>query len=87
MKELILVLYLCSGIANTCMPPYQWPERFDDSFTCMVKGYEEAARKTKEIGRQEVNQYKIYIKFDCIVVDPIVPLPKPEAPSKSELTT
>ena len=87
MKELILVLYLCSGIANTCMPPYQWPERFDDSFTCMVKGYEEAASKTKEIGPEEVNQYKIYIKFDCILVDPIVPLPKPEAPPKSELTT
>ena len=87
MKELILVLYLCSGIANTCMPPYQWPERFDDSFTCMVKGYEEAAHKTKEIGPKEVNQYKIYIKFDCILVDPIVPPPKPKVPTTSELTT
>ena len=38
------------------------------------------AKKTKEIGRQEVNQYKIYIKFDCILVDPIVPPPKPKAP-------
>jgi hypothetical protein len=53
----------------------------------MVKGYEEAASKTKEIGRQEVNQYKIYIKFDCILVDPIVPPPKPKALPKSELTT
>ena len=87
MKELILVLYLCSGIANTCMRPYQWPERFDDSFTCMVKGYEEAAHKTKEIGPKEVNQYKIYIKFDCILVDPIVPPPKPKVPTTSELTT
>ena len=87
MKELILVLYLCSGIANTCMPPYQWPERFDDSFTCMVKGYEEAAHKTKEIGPKEVNQYKIYIKFDCILVDPIIPPPKPKVPTTSELTT
>ena len=51
------------------------------------KGYEEAASKTKEIGRQEVNQYKIYIKFDCILVDPIVPPPKPKTPPKSELTT
>ena len=69
------------------MPPYQWPERFDDSFTCMVKGYEEAAHKTKEIGPEEVNQYKIYIKFDCILVDPIVPPPKPKVPPTSELTT
>ena len=76
MKELILVLYLCSGIANTCMPPYQWPERFDDSFTCMVKGYEEAASKTKEIGRQETNQFQIYSKFGCQEV--VVPPPKPK---------
>ena len=80
MKELILVLYLCSGITNTCVPPYQWPERFEDSFTCMVKGYEEASKKTKEIGPKEVNQYNIYIKFDCVVVDPIVPPPKPTKP-------
>ena len=80
MKELMLVLYLCSGIANTCMAPYQWPERFDDSFTCMIKGYDEAISKTKEIGQKEVNQYKIYIKFDCILVDPILPLPKPKEP-------
>ena len=87
MKELILVLYLCSGIANTCLPPYQGPERFDDSFTCMVKGYEESARKIKEIGATDVNKYKVYIKFDCILVDPIVPPPKPKVLPKSELTT
>ena len=78
--KILLTLLMCSYTQSTCMPPYQWPERFDDSFTCMVKGYEEAASKTKEIGREEVNQYKIYIKFDCILVDPIVPLPKPTEP-------
>ena len=85
--KILLSLIICSQIHTTCMPPYQWPERFDDSFTCMVKGYEEAAHKTKEIGPKEVNQYKIYIKFDCILVDPIVPPPKPKTPPKSELTT
>ena len=78
MKELVLFLYLCSGAANTCLAPYKWPERFEDSFTCMVKGYEEAARKTIEIGRQEINQHKIFIKFDCLEVDPITPPPKPK---------
>ena len=61
MKELILVLYLCSGIANTCMPPYQWPERFDDSYSCMVQGYEEAASKTKEIGSSLEADIEIYL--------------------------
>ena len=78
MKELMLVLYMCSSVANTCMPPFQWPERFEDSFSCMIKGYEEAAKKTIEIGRQEINQHKIFIKFDCLEVDPITSLLKPK---------
>ena len=78
MKEVVLFLYLCSGVANTCLAPYQWPERFEDSFTCMVKGYEEAARKTIEIGQEEVNKHQVYIKFDCVEVNPITPLPKPK---------
>ena len=56
MKELILVLYMCSAVADTCMPPFKWPERFEDSFTCMVKGYEEAARKTIEIATMLSNE-------------------------------
>ena len=65
MKELILVLYLCSGIANTCMPPYQWPERFDTTYDCMTFGYEESLAKMKEIGRSDVNEHQIYIRFTC----------------------
>ena len=44
----------------------------------MVRGYEESTRKIKEIGATEVNKYKVYIKFDCILVDPIIPPPKPK---------
>ena len=43
----------------------------------MVKGYEEAARKTIEIGQEEVNKHQVYIKFNCVKVDPITPPPKP----------
>ena len=66
MKELILVLYLCSGIANTCMPPYQWPEKFDDMYDCLNAGYTEALKKSKEIGRFDVNQHEIFVKFACV---------------------
>ena len=44
----------------------------------MIKGYEEAARKTIEIGQEEVNKHRAYIKFDCVEVDPITPPPKPK---------
>ena len=37
----------------------------------MIAGYEEALNKMKEIGRQEVNKYQMYIRFTCTPVDSI----------------
>ena len=51
MTEFILVLFLCSTVHNTCLPPYKFPHRFDDPYKCMVIGYEESAQKMKERGQ------------------------------------
>ena len=63
--KFILTMLICSQVANTCIPPYQYPESFDDAYDCMVKGYELSHEKTVEIGPEEVNKYNIYIKFGC----------------------
>ena len=63
MKVVSLILYMCSVTANTCMPPYVWPTQFGNSYDCMVAGYEEALRKTKEIGSKEMNQHKIILNL------------------------
>ena len=76
MKVVSLILYMCSVTANTCMPPYVWPTQFGNSYDCMVVGYEEALKKTKEIGPEEMNKHKIFIKFDCIESKIIVPKKK-----------
>ena len=78
MTEFILVLFLCSKVYNTCLPPHQFQESFDDPYKCMVVGYEESARKMKEIGQAEVNKHKIYIKFDCLERAIIIPKEKPK---------
>ena len=78
MTEFILVLFLCSALHQTCLPPYQFHKPFDNPYKCMVSGYEESAKKMKEIGQEEVNKHQVYIKFDCVEVDPITPLPKPK---------
>ena len=78
MTEFILVLFLCSKVHNTCLPPHQFRETFEDPYKCMVTGYEESARKMKEIGREEVNQHKVYIKFDCLEKAIIIPKEKPK---------
>ena len=75
---------MCSVTANTCMPPFVWPTQFGDSYECMIAGYEEAIRKTKEIGREEMNKHKIFIKFDCIESEIIVPKKKPIEQPKVE---
>ena len=78
MTELILVLFLCSTVHKTCLPPHQFHARFEDPYKCMVVGYEESARKMKEIGQAEVNKHKIYIKFDCLEKTIIIPKEKPK---------
>jgi len=63
--KILLSLIICSQVANTCMPPYPWPQTFDTTYDCMLFGYEESLKKMKEIGRQEVNKHNIYIRFTC----------------------
>ena len=63
--KILLSLIICSQVANTCMPPYPWPETFNTTYDCMVFGYEESLKKMREIGRQEVNKHNIYIRFTC----------------------
>ena len=47
------------------MPPYQWHETFKDPYSCSIFGYEESARKLREIGQEEVNRLGISITFRC----------------------
>ena len=66
--KIILTLFMCSISAGECLPPYEWPERFRDTYDCMQFGYEESHKKMKEIGRVEVNKHGIYIRFLCAPV-------------------
>ena len=63
--KFVLSLIICSQVMSTCLEPYVWPETFDNQYECMVFGYEESLQKIKDIGREEVNQYNMYIRFLC----------------------
>ena len=63
--KIILTLLMCSYAANDCMPPYQGHETFKDPYSCSIFGYEESARKLREIGQEEVNRLGISITFRC----------------------
>tara|TARA_R110002012_G_scaffold93652_2_gene227289 strand:+ start:499 stop:696 length:198 start_codon:yes stop_codon:yes gene_type:complete len=59
---------MCSYVAGDCMPPFQWPETFNSSYDCSIFGYEESARKLKEMGREEVELHRISITFTCTIL-------------------
>ncbi len=53
------------------MPPFNYPIQFNDSYDCMMTGYKESLTKTEELGRDNINKHKIYIKFSCEPVQTI----------------
>ena len=63
--KFILILYMCSMSSGACLPPYEWPVQFEDAYECSIAGYEESARKLKEIGPEEVNKNRLSITFSC----------------------
>ena len=64
--KIILVLYLCSYAAGSCLPGYQVPETFNDMYDCMNAGYNKSIEKIKDIGREEVNEHEAFIRFACV---------------------
>ena len=69
--KFVLSLIICSSLAGECMPPFDWQETFRTKYDCLTFGYEESLKKMKEIGREDVNQYGMYIKFYCTPHDTI----------------
>ena len=64
--KIALILFICSYTAGNCLPPHKWPEKFDDMYDCMQAGYTEAMNKMEEVGREDVNEYEIFIRFACV---------------------
>ena len=70
--KILLTLLICSQVAGTCMEPYEWPTRFNTQYDCLMFGYKESLKKIKEIGRTDVNQYTMFVKFYCTPEKPSI---------------
>tara|TARA_R100001198_G_scaffold93114_1_gene73342 strand:+ start:438 stop:650 length:213 start_codon:yes stop_codon:yes gene_type:complete len=60
-----LTITLCSLLDGTCFGPHVFPTAYPNLYSCQIDGYEKSVDKIKEIGMEDVNQYKIYTKFSC----------------------
>ncbi len=69
--KFILSMIMCTSVYQTCMPPFPMAEIYNSHYECMIAGYEEAIKKAKEIGREEVNKYGTIIKFYCTLENSI----------------
>ena len=63
--KFLLSMIICSQVAGTCLAPYPWPDKFDTQYECLMFGYKESIVKLEELGRKDVNQYNMFIKFYC----------------------
>ena len=63
--KILLFLVICSQVAGTFVEPYQWPTTFNSQYDCLMFGYEESMKKMKDIGREDINKYNMFIKFYC----------------------
>ena len=71
-------MIICSLVAGECMPPFKMPDQYNTMYDCLHAGYIESKSKLEEIGRKDVNQHQMYIKFLCKDEEVIIPPPKPK---------
>ena len=64
--KIMLAMVLCTAVYQQCQTPFAMPVSYDNFYQCMIAGYEEAKKKTIEVGKDIVNKDGIYIKFYCV---------------------
>jgi hypothetical protein len=64
--KIMLAMVLCTAVYQQCQTPFAMPTTYDNFYQCMIAGYEEAKKKTIEVGKDIVNKDGIYIKFYCV---------------------
>ena len=47
------------------MPPVKMPGFHKSMYDCLHTGYVESKKKLEGIGKTDVNQYQMYLKFIC----------------------
>ena len=63
----ILSMFICASTAQgiQCLPPVKFDILYKDGYDCMLDGYTKSHDKIIEIGREEINKNKIFVKFGC----------------------
>ena len=61
-----LMLWVCSAIDGSCIPPpIQNPQPFNSHYECVKAGYLAGSQMVQAIGRDEVEKNRIFVPFNC----------------------
>ena len=58
-------MLVCSFTSGTCSPPLVINEKFEDMYTCLLRGYEESINMTMDVGSEEINGKGLFTRFAC----------------------
>ena len=58
-------MIMCTAMHGECLDPHPMPTTYTNYYDCLQAGYEEAIKKQTEIGKEETNKHKIFIRFSC----------------------
>ena len=77
MTKIALFMIMCSYVAGDCMSPVEMSTYYDYMYSCLNAGHQESIDKAKEIGKDDINQHGIYMKFVCLEKEILIPKGKP----------
>jgi len=40
-------------------------EKFEDMYSCLIRGYEESISMTMDVGKEEINEKGLFTRFAC----------------------
>ena len=63
--KIVLIMLVCSFTSGTCSPPLVINEKFEDMYTCLMRGYEESINMTMKVGKEEINEKGLFTRFAC----------------------
>lgn len=78
MTKFILILYICSLNSLQCNNGLVTGVEFSSHYDCAIAGYEMSGNSMKDMNKEEVEKYKLAVKFECKPIEIIVPQPKPQ---------
>ena len=61
-----LLLWVCSAINGSCMTPaLQNPQLFNSHYECVNAGYLDGLQMVQNIGKEEVENNRLFVAFNC----------------------